>query len=412
MFRGLWRHPDFLKLWAGQTVSLFGSLVGQIALQLVAVLTLSATPFEVSLLRVSGHAPALALGLFAGIWVDRLRRLPILVWSDWARAMLLASIPLAAVGHVLRIEHLYVVALLVGGLATLFDVAYRSYLPSLIDREKLVEGNAKLSASASIAEIGAFGVAGALVQLLTAPVALLIDAGSFVVSALSLAWIRRREPPPASVQERRGTWHELGEGLRIIGSSPPLRALSVARLVGDLSVNGIWASVLILFILRELDIEPWLMTAIFAVGGISSFVGALAVERVVARWGTGPAMVGSTLAYRLTPFFLPLAGGPFGVVLFCLIANQGSDAAWVVHDVAETSLVQGSVPERALGRVNATLRVLSQGAILVGTLIGGALGETIGLRSTMLVGSVGGLAAALYLLASPLRSVRAYADVS
>jgi predicted MFS family arabinose efflux permease len=373
---------------------------------------LAATPFEVSVLRVAGHAPALVLGLLAGVWVDRLRRRPILIWSDLGRAALLASIPLAAAFSLLGMEQLYLVALVTGGLGTLFEVAYRSYLPSLVDKDELVEGNAKLTASASVAEVGGFGLAGALVQWLTAPVALLVDAASFVVSAASLALIRRAEPPPTPAEERRSAWREVEEGLRLIAVDPVLRAVSAAKVIGDFAIGGVWASVLLLFILRDLGLEPWLMTATFAVGGVSAFFGALAADRLIRRWGVGRAMIGSTLAYRLTPFLLPLAGGPFGFVLFCLVAMQAADAAATVQDIAETSLVQGTVPDRALGRVNATLRVLGQGAILSGTMIGGVLGELIGLRLTMLAGACLGAVAVLVLLASPLRANRDYAQVT
>ena len=400
----LWRHQDFLKLWAGQTVSQFGSLVGQIALLLVAAITLDASPLEVSVLRVAQHVPALLLGLYAGVWVDRLRRRPILIWSDAWRALLLASIPLAASLGLLRVEQLWLVALLVGGLGTLFEVAYRSYLPSLVAKEQLLEGNAKLQATSSIAEVAGFGVAGALVQTLTAPVTLLVDAGSFVVSAVSVALIRRREPPPTAAADADDAWREIRIGLRYVLGDPVLRALAGARATGDFFVGGVWASVLVLFILRELGVEPWLMTAIFAIGGVSSFVGALFVERVVARFGIGRSLIGATLVYRLTPFFVPLAAGPFWLVVVWLTANQCSDAAWLVHDVGETSLVQSAVPDRLLGRVNACFRVLSQAAILGGTLVGGVLAEVVGLRATMLLGATGGLSAVVWLVFSPLRA--------
>ena len=187
---GLWRHPDFLKLWAGQTVSLFSSLIGRFALPLVAVLTLDATRAQVALLHVVAMAPGILVGLFAGAWVDRLRRRPIMIRADLGRTLLLLWIPSAALLGLLRIEQLYVVAALTGTLTTFFDVAYRSYLPTLVRREALVEGNSKLQASGSVVEVASFGIAGALVQLLTAPIAILVDAASFLASALSLGLIR------------------------------------------------------------------------------------------------------------------------------------------------------------------------------------------------------------------------------
>ncbi|MBI2760720.1 MAG: MFS transporter, partial [Chloroflexi bacterium] len=182
-FTGLWRSPDFLKLWAGETVSVFGSFIGGTALQFTAVLTLHATPLEMALLVAMSQAPALVAGLMAGVWIDRLRRRPILIAADVGRALLLVSIPLSYAAGVLRIEQLYTVAFLTGILTIFFDVAYQSYLPSLVKREELVEGNSRLSGSASAAEFSGFSLAGWMVQVLGGPIAILIDALSFVWSA-------------------------------------------------------------------------------------------------------------------------------------------------------------------------------------------------------------------------------------
>src|SRR3990172_33096 len=195
-FTGLWRHADFMKLWAGQTISEFGWVVRGDALPLVGVLTLSATPAQMGLLAALGSLPALLIGLPAGAWIDRTRRKPIMIAADLASAALLASIPVAYLVGALRIEQFYVVAALAGGLALLFDVAYTSYLPSLVEREHVVEGNSKLSASESVAEIGGSALAGALVQALSAPLAVAVDALSFLASAVSLALIRKPEPRP------------------------------------------------------------------------------------------------------------------------------------------------------------------------------------------------------------------------
>src|SRR5438874_10187910 len=211
-FTGLWRHPDFLKLWAGQTVSQFGSLISRFALPLVAVLTLDASPAQVAALQIAEIAPGLLVGLFAGACVDRLRRRPIMLWADVGRALLLFSIPAAALVGVLGVQQLYAVAILIGALSTFFDVAYHSYLPALVSRHALLEGNSKLQASAAVVEVGSFGIAGALVQLLTAPLAILVDAVSFVFSALSLASIRASEPETAPPEARQNPWLEIGEG--------------------------------------------------------------------------------------------------------------------------------------------------------------------------------------------------------
>jgi MFS family permease len=200
---GLWRNPDFLKLWTGQTVSVFGSLITWTALQFTAIIALDATPFQVAVLTAAGPVAGILAGLVTGVWVDRLPRRPLMIAADLLRAILLAGIPLAALAGVLRIEQLYAVAFLTGVLTIIFDVAYQSYLPTLISRDDLLEGNSKLTASASAAEVGAFGISGWLVQLLTAPFAVLIDAASFVVSAVCLLLIRTAVRCPPSEHPRR-----------------------------------------------------------------------------------------------------------------------------------------------------------------------------------------------------------------
>ena len=189
-FGGLWRHPDFLKLWLGQTVSLGGSLVSRVALPLVAILTLDATPGEVALLRIADLVPGIVIGLFAGVWVDRRRRRPLMIWADLGRAVLLGSIPLAALAGLLRLGQLLLVVFAAGLLTALFEVAYHAYLPTLVTRDELVEGNSKLAASGAAIEVASFGLGGWLVQVLTAPLAVLVDAISFVVSAVCLGAIR------------------------------------------------------------------------------------------------------------------------------------------------------------------------------------------------------------------------------
>ena len=191
----LWRHPDFLRLWTGQTISIFGSMIGGTAMSFTAILYLHATPFQLGLLNALGMLPAFLTGLFAGAWVDRLARRPLLIAADIGRALVLATIPLAAALGGLHIEQVYIVTLLVSVLGIVFELAYQSYLPGLVGKERVLEGNSKLSASAAVAEFGGFSLAGWLVQLFSAPIAVLIDALSFIVSVISLAWIRAPEPP-------------------------------------------------------------------------------------------------------------------------------------------------------------------------------------------------------------------------
>ena len=224
---GLWRHADFLRLWAGQTISVFGSMIGGTALSFTAILFLQATPFQLGVLSAMQIVPALLAGLFAGAWVDRLRRRPLLIGADIGRALVLASLPLSALLGMLHIGQVYGVALLVSILTIIFDVSYQAYLPALVGKDELVEGNSKLSASAAVAEFGGFSIAGWLVQALTAPFAILIDAVSFGVSAITLGLIRSREAEVIPA-EHPDMFSEIGDGLQAVRQNALLRAMAAA----------------------------------------------------------------------------------------------------------------------------------------------------------------------------------------
>lgn len=276
-FTGLWRHPDFLKLWAGQTISLCGSQITLVALPLVAVLTLHASPAQMGLLRAFQTAPALLIGLFAGAWVDRVRRRPLLVGADLGRAALLGLIPLAAALGALRMPTLYAVGFAIGVLTLCFDVAYFSFLPSLVRRDQLVEGNSKLEVSFSVASIGGPGLAGALVQLVSAPLAILLDAASFLLSALALALIRRDEAP-APRAGRRPIRREIGEGLRAVGGDPILLALAALPATINL-VNGLTVTVSFLYLTGKLGFTPAVIGGVLTATGPGFLLGAILAGR-------------------------------------------------------------------------------------------------------------------------------------
>ena len=401
----LWRNSDFLKLWLGQTVSLTGTMIGGFAMPLVAVLTLEATPLQLGLLRTFDILPAILVGLFAGVWVDRLRRRPIMVAVDIARALVLLTIPAAALLGELRIEQLYVVAVLVGVLTLLFDVAYRSYLPTLVGREALVEGNAKISASNSVVEVAGFGLAGVLVQWLTAPIAIVVDAFSFLISAISLGTIRHREPPPAPLEQRESALDEVREGVRVIARSPTLRALALYEGWDQLFIH-MWVAMLFLFLTRDLHLEPILFGPLFGIGGISSLAGAFLAGPLTRRFGLGPTLVGARAVGVASCLLVPMAGGPTLVAAAFVGGAQAFDAAGTIAEINKDTLIQGTTPDRLLGRVNAGLQMVRWGAMLAGSLIGGVLGQTIGVRETMWVGAVGALPAVMFLALSPIPRIR------
>ncbi|MEM7348477.1 MAG: MFS transporter [Chloroflexota bacterium] len=401
----LWRHADFMRLWAGQTTSLLGSQITLLALPLVAVLFLDATPIQMGILTAVGSLPSLLIGLFVGVWVDRRRRRPILIMADLGRAILLLIIPITAWFSVLRIEHLYILAFLIGILTLFFDVAYRSLLPALINTDRLVEGNSKLELSQSAAEVIGPGVAGGLVQLVTAPFAIIVDAFSFLLSGLFLSLIKKPETPPEA-SSQKSLWQEAREGLQIVFGTPILRA--IAGSLGTLSLfNSMLETVFVLYITRDLALTPGLIGLIFSSGGIGFLIGALLPEWNIRRFGLGTTMIGAILITGFSDLLIALAGGStLSIVIILIVAQFLFGLGLTNYNVGQVSLRQAITPEPLQGRMNAMMRLISWGIIPLGALLGGVLGETIGLRATIGIAALGEISAILWLLLSPVRSIQ------
>ena len=405
-FAGLWRHVDFMRLWTAQTVSQFGSQITQLGLPLTAALVLGASPAQMGVLGAAEFAPFLLFGLIAGVWVDRLPRRPILVWADLGRALLLATIPAGAYLGLLRIEQLYVVGFLAGVLTVFFDVAYMAYLPSLVARDRMVEGNSKLELGRSAAQIAGPGVAGGLIQLLTAPIAILLDSLSFLFSAACLFGIRRAGPPPEPRAAAGSVWQQIGEGLAVVLKSRLLRPIALCTGTSNLFGNMLFA-VFILFVTRELGIDAGTLGLLFTVGAVGGMAAAAAAGRLAGAIGVGPTIVGAILVGGLGNLLVPLFAGPGWVGLGVLaLSGFAGGVGNVVYNITQVSLRQAITPHRLQGRMNASMRFVVWGTIPIGSLIGGFLGEQIGLRPTMLVGGLGGLLAGLWVFFSPVRSLR------
>lgn len=407
--RSLWRHADFIKFWTGQTISALGSRITRDGLPLAAVLTLGATPAEMGLLAAVGTAPVILVGLFAGVWVDRLRRRPILIAADLGRAALLATIPGAALLGVLGMTQLYVVAAVAGILSVFFDVAYAAFLPSLVEREHLVEGNSKLALSSSTAEILGPGLAGVLVQALTAPIAIFLDALSFVVSAVSVAWIRQPEPVPMPSREQPQVGREIAEGLQAVFNHPVLRALTGSA--GTLGFfGGFFGTLYTLFAIRELGLNAAGLGVAIAFGGVGDLLGALTAQHIVARAGLGATLVGMVVVMTVGGMLTPLAvfaGGSYWLALGMLVASQlVGDWARAIYLINEISLWQAVTPDRLLGRTNASLQLVMAIVTLGGSLAGGILGQTIGITATLVVAVLGRLLAVVWVAFSPVRRMR------
>ena len=409
--RSLWQHQDFRKLWIGQTVSELGSVVTRTAVPLVALLVLGAGPWELAVLVIVSSTGVLLVGLIAGAWVDRLRRRPLLIWDDLIRAALLLSIPVAFALGALRMEQLYVVMFLESCLGALFDAAYPAYVPTLIGRDRLVEGNSRLATSSSIAEIGGPGFAGALVQIVSAPFAILVDAVSFVVSAATLLMIRAPESPRPARETTTRITHEIVEGLRTVRRHAivfPLAARSVPA-----HVFGAFYGVLYsLYLLRELHLNPFLLGIVISAGGVGSLVGSLFASRVVTALGIGRALVGTAIAASMLGVLTPLAQGPVALAtLMVFLPQLIGDGLQTIEGVAERSLIQGVIPDRILGRVNATLDVVAHGiGYPLGALVAAFVAEQIGVRGAIAIGWAGMALSILWVVFSPVPGLRAASD--
>ncbi len=401
---GLLRKPEFLKLWLGQTISLVGSQVTQLALGLTAAAILDASPAEMGILGTLSSLPFLLFGLVAGAWADRLRRRPMLILSDVGRAVLLVSVPIAAVSGHLSLLHLDVVAFGVGTLNVVFAVAYGSFLPALVARDQLAEGNARLALSEAVSRTVGPGLAGVLIQALTAPIAIAVDAASFVVSAVSLLWIHADESPPAAAQ-RRSLWAEIHEGLQTVWRHPILRAMLGAFTLGNMG-DGLFSGISLLLLTRDLSLEPAAIGAVFAGLGIGGLFGATVSGVVTRAIGPGAtlycAMVIWGLAYAAMGLVQP---SPIAVpVLAVLMGALGTINP--IGGANSQTLRQAVTPDRLLGRVIAVGRVATWGGVALGAFAGGLLADLFGVRPVIMFGGLLPLAGGVWLVLSPIRNIR------
>ena len=399
---GLWRHRDFLSLWGAETISQFGSQVTFLALPLVAILVLDESAFRVAALTSVAFLPFLLFTLPAGVWVDRLRRKPILVLADVGRAAALLSVPIAYWAGELTIWQLYVVGFLTGICTVFFDVAYQSYIPALVGRTDVVEANSKLEISRAAANIGGPGMAGGLVAALTAPVAVLVDAASFAISALLLFGIRKHEEPPPRA-ERRSLRSELGEGLRYVFTHSYQRTMVAMTALSNFFGQVVF-SILLVYAVRELGLSAGTIGIALAVGNLGTLAAALTAKRIGDRLGVGRTILLASCLFGPGTLLIALAPKEYAlaaIVLSMIVIGFGG----ILYNVTAISLIQAITPDRILGRANASRRFVVWGVVPLGGFTGGALASTIGLRETMVVGALGGLLTIVPILVSPLRSV-------
>ncbi|MGW6905270.1 MFS transporter [Streptomyces sp. NPDC054940] len=412
----LWRHADFRNLWLGLTASLFGAKVMAVALPLIAAVSLKATPFEMGILVAAETLPYLFVSLFAGVWLDRSAKRPILILTDVVRAVALLVVPVGWALDFLSFPLLLTVSLFVGVCTVVSDIGSASYLPLLVQRKDLIEGNAKLELSGSVADIGGNALGGGILQIVSAPFAVLINSATYLVSAFFTMGIKHREEPPAPPEPAEGEkplgiWREIAEGAAPVFRNKVVRTLVSATLLFNLFTLLI-EPVFLIFVTRTLGLEPFYLGLIFASSGAGALVGALVADRVSQLFGVGRAMVFSLLLAGVAALLIPLATEvPKSMAPLLIVPMHFIDAAMViVYNINQRSLRTAVTPDRLQGRMNASIRMIVMGVSPVGALLGGFLGGWIGVSETLVIGSVGVLLAGVLIALSDVRGVKEIPD--
>jgi MFS family permease len=402
----LWKHRDFMRLWSAQAISAFGARITREGLPLAAVMTLDATPAQLGLLAALSMGPGLVVGLLAGGFVDRRRRRTILIGADLLRFAILMTVPVAAWLQLLTIEQLFMVAGLVGAASVLFDLADNAFLPSLIERDQLMEGNSKLGVTDSVAEIGGPALAGVLFQLLTAPFAIAVNAGTYLASALLLGGLRVREEVLAAPAEQQHWAADLVFGWRTVMAEPRVRPLLFLFTL-QMMFFAFFGSLYALFALRTLHLTPAILGVTIAVGGVGALLGAFMAPGIVRRLGVGPAIIVCGVVAALSFFLIPLApSAPVMGMLFLMGSQLIGDAFGVAAMIATTTLQQFVIPQTALGRVGAIFQVARGAGFIAGAILCGGLATAIGVREALMLACAGLLLAELIPAFSPLWKLR------
>jgi len=406
LFIGLWRNPEFVKLWTSMTITAFGSQITNLALPLTGAVLLNATPWQMGVLVALETLPFALVSLHAGVLIDRVRKLPIVIAAGIGRGAALLAIPVAAYTGSLSIEILYIVGFVCGVQNVVGGAAYQVLLAQMAGRARLVEANAKVALGETSAALVGPGLAGGLIQLVTAPFAIVLDALAFCVSALMLRRIRVPHDVPDR-GARRSVTAEIHEGLKLVWNNPTLLALAL--------VAGLWQilhhmqlAVLILFATRELGLSAGTIGLVYAFGGVGCVLASTFAQRLSARFGVGPIIVHGLALSALGWQAFGLISGPVWFATLALgCAMLMFDFGGVLYGINYLALRQAITPDRLLGRMTATMRFLTVAAAPIGPLVGGALATAVGLRATLLtIGALGLLLVAGAVVWSPVRRHR------
>jgi MFS family permease len=401
----LWRHGDFMKFWFGETISLFGTQVTNLALPLTAVIVLGATPLQLGVLRFLEWIPFLLFALLVGVWVDRRRKRPVMMGANLFRGVLVGVVPVLAFVHQLHIPLLYVVTFLVGIGTVFFDLCWLSYVPVIVDRTLLVNANSRVSTSYSAAEVAGPGVAGFLVQLIGAPKAIIADAVSYLVSFVSLWLIKAEEPAPPAPADRN-LRAEIGEGLKLVLRNRFVRATTAQGALWNFFMM-IGDTIFLIYTIRQLHFSPGLLGVVLGAGAIGGIVGSGLASTVSRRFQYGRALVGAFFLGTVPAFLIPAAAGPKLVMAGIFIAAYFLIRFGLgISNVLAITLRQTVTPNRLLGRMNAGSRTILFGIGPLGGIVGGLLGTAVGLRPTLWIAAFGYLLTLVPVLLSPIPTLR------
>jgi MFS family permease len=400
--RSLFRHFDFLKFWSAETFTVFGVQFSGLAIPWLAATTLKANALEMGMLGALGTLPFLLFGLLVGVYVDRSRRRPLMIMSDIGRALALATIPISVLLFGPSLILLYAVSFSVGTLTVFDDVSSFAYLPALVEQDQLVEANSRIATSQASAQVAGPSIAGILIQILTAPITILVDVFGYAGSASFLSWIRREEPYPERTKDK-SVAKDLKEGVAVVFGNNYLWSIA-----GSTGTSNFFSSVIsalfILFATKDLRLSSPELGLIFALGSVGALVGSLLAIRIAKRIGVGRAIVASIFVAGISWIAVYLAHASLAVPLLILASFLASLGA-VIYNVNQISFRQTIVPLKLQGRLNATMRFLVWGTIPIGAIVGGILGTVIGLRTTIGIASIGGALAFLWVLLSPVRRI-------
>ena len=401
----LWRDRNFLTFWTGQAFGQFGAQITELAIPVLAVLVLNATEFEVGVLTAANVAAFLVVGLPAGAWIDRMRKRHVMIWADAVRALALGIVPVLWLTGTLQIWHLVVVALIMGIATVFFDVSNQSLVPSLVRPAQIAEANGKLQSTEQLAHLTGPAVGGWLIGIIAAPLAIVVTVGTYLVSFVAMLFTRDDEKPRA-VEDRAPILHEIWEGLRFVFTERLLRRI-VATTGTSNFFNTISMTMLPIFILRELGLNPASMGVIFSLGAVGGLLGAMATSHIV-RWiGEARAIPVSAIGFSVIAVFLPVAA-MVPSIAFPLLVAQGFVVSFTVllYNITQVTFRQRITPPRLLGRMNASVRFVVWGVMPIAALLSGALGTWLGVVPTMWIGAIGQLVSALFVIIGPFWSMR------